>query len=180
MCYVGITRAKNRLFLTCSKQRTIFGSTSCNPVSRFLKEIPHNLLDGYDEAFGENQESNMFEDTKYKWTYGNKQKSNIKTYNINDTNQKELVSAATSKNSNNNGFMFRTAESFLNSLNKKPQTANVDLSQYKEGVRIYHKKFGEGTISNVEPEGDDLKVDIQFDKVGHKRLMAKYANLEVI
>jgi len=180
LCYVGITRAKNRLFLTCSKQRTIFGSTSCNPVSRFLKEIPHNLLDGYDEAFGENQESNMFEDTKYKWTYGNKQKGNIKTYNINDTNQKELVSAATSKNSNNNGFMFRTAESFLNSLNKKPQTANVDLSQYKEGVRIYHKKFGEGTISNVEPEGDDLKVDIQFDKVGHKRLMAKYANLEVI
>ena len=178
LCYVGITRAKNRLFLTCSKQRTIFGSTSCNPVSRFLKEIPHNLLDGYDEVFGENQESNMFEDTKYKWTYGNKQKGNIKTYNINDTNQKELISAATTKN--NNGFMFRTAESFLNNLNKKPQTANVDLSQYKEGVRIYHKKFGEGTISNVEPEGDDLKVDIQFVKVGHKRLMAKYANLEVI
>ena len=178
LCYVGITRAKNRLFLTCSKQRTIFGSTSCNPVSRFLKEIPNNLLDGYDEAFGENQENNAFEDTKYKWTYGNKQKGNIKTYNINDTNQKELISAATTKN--NNGFMFRTAESFLNNLNKKPQTANVDLSQYKEGVRIYHKKFGEGTISNVEPEGDDLKVDIQFDKVGHKRLMAKYANLEVI
>ena len=178
LCYVGITRAKNRLFLTCSKQRTIFGSTSCNPVSRFLKEIPNNLLDGYDEAFGENQENNAFEDTKYKWTYGNKQKGNIKTYNINDTNQKELISAATTKN--NNGFMFRTAESFLNNLNKKPQTANVDLSQYKEGVRIYHKKFGEGTISNVEPEGDDLKVDIQFDKVGHKRLMAKYANLEII
>lgn len=178
LCYVGITRAKNRLFLTCSKQRTIFGSTSCNPVSRFLKEIPNNLLDGYDKAFGENQENNAFEDTKYKWTYGNKQKGNIKTYNINDTNQKELISAATTKN--NNGFMFRTAESFLNNLNKKPQTANVDLSQYKEGVRIYHKKFGEGTISNVEPEGDDLKVDIQFDKVGHKRLMAKYANLEII
>ena len=180
LCYVGITRAKDRLFLTCSKQRTIFGSTSCNPVSRFLKEIPSNLLDGYDEAFGENQENNMFADTKYKWTYGNKQNGNIKTYKINDTNKKEAVAAASNKNSNNSGFMFRTAESFLNSLNKKPQTANVDLSQYKAGVRIYHKKFGEGTISNVEPEGDDLKVDTQFDKVGHKRLMAKYANLEVI
>ena len=47
-------------------------------------------------------------------------------------------------------------------------------------VRVFHKKFGEGTISIVEPEGDDLKVDINFDKVGHKRLMAKYANLEVM
>ena len=76
--------------------------------------------------------------------------------------------------------MFRTAESFLNNLTKKSLGANVDLSKYKEGVRIYHKKFGEGVISNVEPEGDDLKVDIQFDKVGHKRLMAKFANLEII
>ena len=36
------------------------------------------------------------------------------------------------------------------------------------------------TISIIEPEGEDLKVDINFDKVGHKRLMAKYAGLEVI
>ena len=43
LCYVGITRAKKNLFLTCSKQRTIFGSTSCNPISRFLKEIPEEL-----------------------------------------------------------------------------------------------------------------------------------------
>ena len=57
LCYVGITRAKKNLFLTCSKQRTIFGSTSCNPISRFLKEIPEELLDGYDETFGENQEN---------------------------------------------------------------------------------------------------------------------------
>ena len=82
--------------------------------------------------------------------------------------------------STNTGFAFRSAESFLNSLNKKATGTNVDLSQYQAGVRIFHKKFGEGTISKVEPEGDDLKVDIQFDKVGHKRLMAKFANLEVI
>ena len=45
LCYVGITRAKKDLFLTCSKQRTMFGSTSCNLPSRFLKEIPQDLLD---------------------------------------------------------------------------------------------------------------------------------------
>ena len=178
LCYVGITRAKENLFLTCSKQRTIFGSTSCNQVSRFLKEIPSELLDGYDEALGEKQETNIFGDSKYSWTYGSKDNrtignGNIKTYKI---DSKEPAVAASS----NNGFMFRTAESFLNSLNKKSSGNYVDLSKYKSGVRIFHKKFGEGTISNVEPEGEDLKVDINFDKVGHKRLMAKFANLEVI
>ena len=79
-----------------------------------------------------------------------------------------------------NGFMFRTAENFLNSLGKKSKGSEVDLSQYKAGIKIFHKKFGEGIISNIEPEGEDLKVDIQFDKVGHKRLMAKFANLEII
>ena len=179
LCYVGITRAKEHLFLTCSKQRTIFGSTSCNQVSRFLREIPSDLLDGYDDALGEKQEnnSNIFGDSKYSWTYGSKDNGNIKTYKI-DKNEPKVAAASSSTNSN--GFMFRTAESFLNNLTKKSLGANVDLSKYKEGVRIYHKKFGEGVISNVEPEGDDLKVDIQFDKVGHKRLMAKFANLEII
>lgn len=176
LCYVGITRAKENLYLTCSKQRTIFGSTSCNPVSRFLKEIPNELLDGYDEMFGENNQTNssIFGDSKYSWTYGSQNNGNIKTYKI-DT--KEPSVAASNANT---GFAFRSAESFLNSLSKKSGDSNVDLSQYQKGVRIFHKKFGEGTISNVDPEGDDLKVDIQFDKVGHKRLMAKFAKLEII
>ena len=74
----------------------------------------------------------------------------------------------------------KSAESFLAKLNSKAQGNDTDLSKYKEGQRIYHKRFGEGNISKIEPEGDDLKLDIQFDKVGHKRLMAKFANLEII
>ena len=176
LCYVGITRAKENLFLTRSKQRTIFGSTSCNQVSRFLKEIPSDLLEGYEEAVGEQEDNNnVFGDSKYTWTYGSKDNGNIKTYKV----DKKEQNVAASSNSNS-GFMFRTAESFLNTLNKKVTGADVDLSKYKPGVRIYHKKFGEGVISNVEPEGDDLKVDINFDKVGHKRLMAKFAKLEII
>ncbi len=175
LCYVGITRAKQYLFLTCSKQRTIFGSTSCNPVSRFLKEIPADLLDGYEEALGDNsKEDNEFGDSKYSWTYGSKNAGTIKSYKL---EKQEPVMAA--KTNNESGFLYRTAESFLNSL-KKPVGQDVDLSKYGEGVRVFHKKFGEGTIQSAEPEGDDLKVDIQFDKVGHKRLMAKFAKLEVI
>ena len=77
----------------------------------------------------------------------------------------------------NTSFGFRTAESFLNSIVAKPVT--TDLSQYKTGQTIYHKKFGEGIITAISPEDDDLKLDINFEKVGHKRLMAKYANLEI-
>lgn len=176
LCYVGITRAKENLFLTCSKQRTIFGSTSYNPVSRFLSEIPQELLEGYEEAFGEtSKKEEMFQDSNYSWTYGSKNNGNIKTYKINE----KQPAVAASGNQTNNGFIFRTAESFLNNLSKKSNNI-VDLSQYKSGVRVFHKKFGEGTINQVEPEGEDLKVDINFDKAGHKRLMAKFANLEVI
>lgn len=174
LCYVGITRAKEFLYLTCSKQRTIFGSTSYNPVSRFLKEIPENLLEGFEEAFGEanNNKKQMFKDSEYSWTYASRNNGNVKTYKI---TEKEPIMAAQSNN-----FVFRTAENFLSNLNKKSNNNNVDLSKYEVGTRVYHKKFGEGTINIVEPEGEDLKVDISFDKVGHKRLMAKYANLEII
>ena len=71
-------------------------------------------------------------------------------------------------------------KSFLNNITQKDTNKNIDFSAYQSGSRVYHKKFGEGTINYVEPEGEDLKVDINFDKVGHKRLMAKYANLEIL
>ena len=177
LCYVGITRAKQNLFLTCSKQRTIFGSTSYNPISRFLEEIPKELLDGYEELFGNSENSNdssMFENSGHSWSYGNK-KSEMNTYKI---DKKETVAVGAKSNTNSN-FAFRTAENFLNTLEKKPGQ-DVDLSVYRQGVKVFHKKFGEGTISKVEPEGEDLKVDISFNKAGSKRLMAKFANLEVI
>ena len=76
-------------------------------------------------------------------------------------------------------FNFRTAESFLDNI-KARNTSTVDLSKYKVGQNIFHKKFGEGVIVALEPENEDIKVDIEFNKVGHKRLMAKFANLEII
>ena len=56
----------------------------------------------------------------------------------------------------------------------------LDLSVFKVGSEVFHKKFGKGTIVNAEPEDDDLKVEINFEKAGNKRLMAKFANLEII
>ena len=178
LCYVGITRAKEHLFMTCAKQRTIFGSTSCNGVSRFVREIPESMLDGADTLEDNAGYAKVAEDyNDYEWSYGGGRKyvdfePSYDTYkDIERKGSREKVSTT---------FQFRTADSFLKSLNNKPKSENVDLSQYKAGVRVNHKKFGEGTIDKVEPEGEDLKVDITFDKVGHKRLMAKFAGLTVI
>ena len=65
LCYVGITRAKQYLFLTCAKQRTIFGSTTYNQPSRFLQEIPEELLEGYQDAFS----TDNYQDSTYDWEY---------------------------------------------------------------------------------------------------------------
>ena len=175
LCYVGVTRAKENLYLTNSKQRTTFGSTTHNPPSRFLQEIPKELLDGYDEAINKKSIKDLiFGESNYTWSYGNNSNGNIKTYKV------EEPQYAAAASSTNKGFNFRTAESFLNNLTKKSDSQDIDLSVYQSGVRVYHKKFGEGIINYVEEEGNDLKVDINFDKVGHKRLMARFANLEII
>ena len=171
LCYVGITRARQYLFLTCAKQRTIFGSTTYNAASRFIEEIPKEYLQGYEDTFKDND---SYSDSTYKWEYG--KSSKVTTYKMNDMTSSGIEK---SKKTSTGGYNFRTPESFLTNLNKKSEST-VDLSQYQAGVRVFHKKFGEGIINYVEKEGDDLKVDINFDKVGHKRLMAKFANLQII
>ena len=173
--YVGITRAKQYLFLTFARKRTIFGSTSFNPPSRFLKEIPQELLEGYDEALGEKEDDDnfdIFEDSKFEWRYGGKKESKVTTYKI-DTNSNINKAPEPS-------FSFRSAESFLKNLETKKQSGIEDVSKYKVGQKVYHKKFGEGEITKLEKEADDVKVDIEFNKFGHKRLMAKFAGLEVL
>ena len=142
--YVGITRAKKILFITLASKRTLFGYTSYNKPSRFLKEIPKEL-------------------TKK---------------NVEKVENSTLISKS-NFDSKKSEFNFRTPEAFLNNI-KARNTSDVDLTKYKVGQTIFHKKFGEGVIIALEPENDDIKVDIEFNKVGHKRLMAKFANLEII
>ena len=219
--YVGITRAKKYLFLTCANMRKIFGSTSYNPPSRFLKEIPKDLLDGYDEVFEDRKREDSFEDSGYSWKYGkssgssswnkngesysgenwNRNSGSYSAGNWNKSNSSYSggnFSRSVSVNGNANGRVVthrisnddkieetnsspfkRTAESFLANLNAR-NNSNVDISKYKVGQNVFHKKFGKGKIVKLDPEGDDVKVDLEFEKFGHKRLMAKFAGLEII
>ena len=106
-------------------------------------------------------------ETTYEWEYGTVKKYQTKAFG-DKYSPKEP------------SYQFRTAESFLSSINNKKQNSGVDISKYKEGQRVYHKKFGEGTINKIEPEGEDYKIEICFDKAGTKRLMAKFAGLEIL
>ncbi len=166
LCYVGITRAKEHLFLTCAKCRTIFGSTTYSKPSRFLEEIPSEMLEG--EIKKKSRYS--FEDD-FENDYG------------------ESDSAFSIFSKPQTSYNFRTAESFLSGLGglktssiagAKASAKEVSLKDYTVGTEVMHKKFGKGVITGAEPEDDDLKLDIQFEKVGNKRLMAKFANLEII
>ena len=142
--YVGITRAKKILFITLANKRTLFGYTSYNKPSRFLKEIPKELT----------------------------------MRNVEKVEDSHVISKS-NFDSRKSGFNFKTPEAFLNNIQSK-RNSNIDVNKYKVGQIIFHKKFGEGVIVALEPENDDIKVDIDFNKVGHKRLMAKFANLEII
>ena len=137
-----------------------------------MKEIPEeDLSEESILSTGESKLEGTFDNSNnYEWSYGSKA---VKKYNIDTMPSLGKVAASS-------GFSFKTPESFLNGLETKKSGGSIDISRYKEGVRVYHKKFGEGTINYVEEEGEDYKVDINFDKVGHKRLMAKFAGLEII
>ena len=179
LCYVGITRAKEYLYLTCAKSRTVFGSTSYAMPSRFLTEIPTNLLNGeIKKKENPNQyrleNDDVFEDFSY-GGFGGGYNNSKSYYGFSEGRVAYDIPISTRKTEA--AFGFKSAESFLQKL-KADDT--VDLGIYKIGQMVEHKKFGHGTITNVEPEDDDLKVEIQFEKAGMKRLMAKYAGIKIL
>ena len=98
------------------------------------------------------EEQERFADySRLDWSYGNTRKKSlykenpIKSYKVG--NPEDIGVSATST------FQFRSADSFLKSLNNKATAAReIDLSAYNAGVKVFHKKFGEGVISKVEAE----------------------------
>ena len=112
--YVGITRAKQYLYLTCAKHRTIFGSTSYNQVSRFVKEIPEELLEGYAEVVERKSvDKEEFKDYGYRWSYGKGQ--TVKTFKMSEED-KSAVAKTIGEQGTKSEYQYRTAESFLNSI----------------------------------------------------------------
>lgn len=175
LCYVAITRAKDQLFLTNTKKRTLYGSTSFSLPSRFIDEIPDNLLT---EDSVENKESrgirrqSSFLDDEYK---------RVETYLSNRDRVQTTRGTIKPQNKPKVGI---SVESFLKNLGGATAAPQKQMQpgemKYKVGMEVKHKKFGVGTIQNIEPEGDDFKLEIMFENSGFKRLMANFTPLEII
>jgi len=174
LCYVGITRARKKLYLTNAKQRTLYGSTSYTIPSRFISEIPDDL---YDEVSKEN--INRRQQTKQNSGYLDNEFSSVQR-RINELSRTSTVSVPSGYSKSNKFGV--SVDSFLKNIGTTNVVHNedTDLSSYTVGTKVRHKKFGLGTITKAEPEDDDLKVEIVFENGQMKRLMAKFANLEII
>ncbi|MBP3284870.1 MAG: DNA helicase PcrA [Clostridia bacterium] len=156
LCYVGITRAREKLYISCSRMRTLFGNTSCNAPSRFIEEIPEELMEGYQKY--EKLSSDFEEANHYALNH------------IGYMPQKSQVTRPVA------------ASNYLDRIGGHKISAtqvNNDLSVFEKGKFVMHKRFGAGVITNITPENDDLMLEIMFENAGMKRLMAKYAQLEV-
>ena len=169
LCYVAITRAKKHLFITNTKKRTLYGSTTYSTPSRFIDEIPENLLS---ETSIENKENKGIRNNQNTWL--DSEYKRVETYLSNRNRVSENIERKVKPN------IGVSVDSFLKNLAGNNQVKSNNTLKYKVGMEVKHKKFGIGIIENIEPEGDDFKLEIMFDGSGFKRLMANYTPLEII
>ena len=150
LAYVGITRAKKNLTITSARMRMIRGETQYGKVSRFVKEIPGELLKG--EIY-EPRTSGYEERPSSASTYQKARRAfkDVPVYTP-VSNQKSFAS--------NN-------------------TSGVALD-YAVGDRVRHIKFGDGEVKAIVEGGRDFEVTVDFDKAGTKKMFATFAKLKKI
>ncbi len=159
LCYVGITRAKKKLYMTAARYRTIYGQTAPQLLSPFVDEIP-------DELFSNAGEKRNFIAKNYTSEYNNGY-SRERNASFSDNFSYVKNGGENTKTIMDKYGMF-SASSLV-----KPAT-DFDM---KKGDRVKHRKFGEGMIISVTPSSGDYMVEILFDNVGTKKLMASIAKL---
>lgn len=148
LCYVGITRAKQKLYLSHANTRLLFGSTSRNLPSRFLVEIPEHLLEktGRRSVFSQ---ANLFDNDNH-------------------------ISGGYSRYEGT-GFLQRERSRASAAASPKPR---APAQTYQTGDTVVSKVFGKGVILSVKPMGNDNLLEVAFETVGTKKLMANFAKLE--
>lgn len=139
LAYVGITRAKKKLYLIHAQSRMLFGSTQHNSVSRFCEEISDEHLE----------------------KTGNKKPQGVTQVGVSTQNTKRFDPFAASK--------ARTAPA-----------GNSSSATFSAGDKVMHKVFGVGMIISAQRMGNDTMLEVSFDKVGTKTLMANFCKMEKI
>jgi len=170
LCYVGMTRARRKLFLTWTPFRRSFGPDAGMPSlpSRFLKEVPAELVEGL-----ETRTDFVFEeDGEYREKYEEDDEDD-------STNESfEVKSGAYPKSI----AELRAYVQKQNATPSKPAMTKPGGGQGKSllmaGMRVRHAQFGDGIILNRERAGNDVKLTITFSRVGKKTLLEKYAKLQ--
>ncbi|MDU1326100.1 MAG: 3'-5' exonuclease [Clostridiales bacterium] len=161
LCYVAMTRAKERLHLTCASQRMLFGRTSANRPSRFVGEIPAE----YVQASGRSYWSAPDDDAAGRWTAPSTRSPSADRPSAYGAPRVPMGA----------GSPRRSPSAPRGGLGRPETKAPASLPSFQKGDAVVHKAFGTGMILNVTPMGGDALVEIAFDKGGTKRLMLKSA-----
>ena len=167
LCYVGITRAEQELTLTSARRRMVHGETQYNPMSRFVKEIPRELLDTGNKKFTQETEMPAQQNTYARAREAFRAQAFAGAF------------GGMTPVKNQGAGKPLTGSQALASLQKGSQLAaggNGPLG-YEVGDRVRHVKFGEGTVTDIKEGGRDHEVTIEFDSVGTRKMFAKFAKL---
>lgn len=165
LCYVGITRAEQELTLTCARRRMVRGETQYNKISRFIKEIPAELLDTGSRRIEPETEVPVQQNT-----YAHAREA---------FRARAFGAAYSNGAGKSSGVSSGKSSQGLASLQKGSQLAagSGGSPDYAEGDRVRHVKFGEGTVLEIRSGGRDYEVTVDFDSAGVRKMFAKFAKL---
>jgi DNA helicase-2/ATP-dependent DNA helicase PcrA len=158
LAYVGMTRARRRLFLTYARQRRVWGQEQMHPPSRFLKEIPEQYVQRHSKI----QRPSAFLD-RYRDKYGSLDSSN---------SLRPHSGSMKPRNTSRTDSEFDVMPDYEN-MGDGPRS-------YEKDMRVRHPTFGVGTIFQVEGNGEMQKVSVMFQDRTSKKFVVKYARLEII
>lgn len=205
LCYVGITRARDFLFMTGARQRMINGETRYLKESRFIEEIPAGLLESrrLEPRLGGFYGTAKFDDDEMPWgsksggngSGGSKSteggsgnggsmgglEANGKAPEGRTPSWGRKPTGVSSFGPGNNAYAIKTVGSVQTPAFGKPFTIQkADSLDYKTGDRVRHIKFGEGSVVEIKDGGKDYEVTVCFDRVGIKKMFASFAKMERI
>ncbi|MDY2729720.1 MAG: DNA helicase PcrA [Clostridium sp.] len=159
LCYVAITRAKEKLYITSAEVRRVFGRTVSYSQSQFISEIDLKLREYINERSMENNTSN----SSFR---------KPSAYN-NPHSLRNQRSAA--------GYLYtEKLSSNVNSSSNLDDSEVLTSDKVTMGMKVKHDKFGIGTVVSVVPAGKDKKLTIAFDRQGVKTLMLSFAKLKMV
>lgn len=196
LAYVGITRAKDDLTLTCARQRMIRGETQYNPVSRFVKEIPPLLLDNtlpvpkrkeYETYEEDSEERSRFRAKPF--SGGAKLQMAEKTFEIEPP--KPTVSVTPKAFTAKPKAVVRPKRTalenqpYITKMNQGVGAVSIEPVTstrlgYEVGDRVRHMRYGEGTVLKIEAGPRDSQVTVVFDEIGQKIMYAGFAKLQKV